>query len=610
MALLSWSVSMGTPAPGLDSSWNAGLAMATEQGLAFGREVVFSYGPLGFLQGQLVWFGDLAVLAFLFSASLYVAFCIALVWALRRSLPLLPSVALAYLALAVLPLLEQPLLVAAIAALALLEKERSPRFLWVFAIAAASFAAFEALIKLSIGPVVLAIFVLALVGARASRLVLAAFAGLFVGELLILWLASGQSLSTLGDFATNTLQIISGYSTAMLRDVDVPAWKVTLATIAAALLTIALIAGSATARFRDQRARWCAVALVAIAAFILFKEGVVRTDAGHLSLYFSSACVLWVAIPWAHSRWPWLLAVAALIALAGIPVRPPGLPTRLDPVDNVRLAGESVRTLVSPGRRAEIERTGREGLQALYAIDPRMLAELRGRTVAVEPWEVAAAWAYELDWRPLPVFQNYSAYTAELDRLNADDAADPDGPQRILRENPLLVLPEFETRDLDNRYIGWDPPEQARAVLCNFVPLATDERWQVLGRVPDRCGPERALGSVEAGEGEPVEVPAPGPGEVVFVRIDGAEVGGLEKLTTMLLHARIRDAVLDGTARYRLIPETAGDGLLLRADQRAVADLGGFSPVPQARTIAVEGGGGELRYEFFATTLRSAAKAP
>ena len=75
---------------------------------------------------------------------------------------------------------------------------------------------------------------------------------------------------------------------------------------------------------------------------------------------------------------------------------------------------------------------------------PAQLAALRGHSVAVEPWEVAAAWAYGLDWLPLPVFQNYTAYTARLDRLNSEAIEDPArGPERILRENQALVVPQF-----------------------------------------------------------------------------------------------------------------------------------------------------------------------
>jgi hypothetical protein len=246
-------------------------------------------------------------------------------------------------------------------------------------------------------------------------------------------------------------------------------------------------------------------------------------------------------------------------------------------------------------------------MKAVYRLDGQTQAALAGHTVAIEPWESGVAWAYRLDWQPLPVFQNYSAYTAGLDGLNAAEAESASGPERILRENPLLVFPEFPTADLDGRYPGWDPPRQARAVLCNFAPLRTTERWQVLGRIPDRCGPTHPLGSSDAGYGQVVQVPSPRPGEVVFVRIHGTEVAGLERLSNLALHARVRQIVVDGAQTYRLIPETAADGLLLRGDPHVTAAEGAFAQVPQAKTIQLEGAGGELRFDFYAMTVRPPA---
>lgn len=598
VALFTWQVGMHAPGPGLDPSWNAGLAMAAEQGLQFGREVVFSYGPLGFLHSPYVFYGDLGVLAFLFSAAIHLGFCLALVWALQRVLPLPLAAVVAFVLIAVLPPLEQSLLLAVLAALALLEEERPRRLLDAFVLAGASYAAVEALVKLSTGPIVVAIFLLALLGARAGRLRIAAFLGIFAVEVLALWLAAGQSLAAIPDFVANTREIISGYSGAMIREVDVAPWKVTAASIAAGAIAIGLVAACAAGRFRDRRARWAAAGLMAIAAFTVFKEGVVRTDAGHLSLFFSAACILWIAIPWTPHRRLWLLGGAVAIVLMSLPVRPPEMPTHLNAVANARNAFDQARTLFSSSRRAEAMTAGRAGMKATYRLDPQTRAALRGRTVAIEPWEVGVVWAYDLRWQPLPVFQNYSAYTAGLDRLNAEAVEDPEGPERILRENPLLVFPEFPTRGLDSRFPGWDPPQQARAVLCNFAPLRTTPRWQVLGRVPERCGEPQPAGSAEAGEGEAVEVPAPREGEVVFARVDGAGVEGLERISTFLFHARVRRAVVNGSQSYRLIPETAGDGLLLRG-RGPFLEKHGFSPIPQARTLALTGAGDGLRFDFF-----------
>lgn len=597
-ALLVWRPAIYAPGAGLDAGWNAGLTMAVEQGLQWGHEIVFSYGPLGFLQSPFAYYADLAFPALLFTAALYVCFCIVLVRALARVLPLLIAVAIVFFMLAALPLIEQPPLLAVLVAMAMLERDRSPRQIDVFVVAGASFAAVEALVKLSTGPIVAIVFLLALIGAGARRSRIVAFLALFAVEVLALWLIAGQSLGALPDFLANTREIVSGYSSSMLSEPDVPDWQVMVASIAAAVTSVGLLAGGFLGSYRDNRARWVGIAVTGLVAFTLFKEGVVRTDAGHLSLFFSSATVLWIAIPWSRRLWP-LMAVGGLaIAIAGYPVRPEGVKTNLDVLASVRSASEQVRNLFSPSRRGDLVSSGRSGLKGTYRLDATTRAALAGRTVAIEPWEVSVAWAYELDWEPLPVFQNYSAYTSGLDRLNAEAVESPDGPERILRENPLLVYPEFPTLDIDSRFTGWDPPEQERAVLCNFVAVHTTERWQVLRRVPERCGEPRPAGSAEAGEGEAVAVPTPRKGEAIFVRIDGAGVGGVERIATALFHARVRRLVVDGDRSYRLIPETAGDGLLLRG-RGAFAAPGPFRPFPQARTIAVTGAGDGLRFEFF-----------
>jgi hypothetical protein len=610
VALLGWQIGFQTPAPGLDSSWNAGLAMAVEDGLHFGREIAFTYGPLGFLQSRAVFFGGQAVLSVLYTGALYVLFCIGLVWALRRAVPLLLAVVIAFLAVAVLPLalLEVSLLTAVIACFWLLETERPSRALDLFVLAAATFAAPAALIKLSTGPLVAVVLLIALVGARAGGRRIAAFAVLLAVEVAALWAVSGQSFGDIPAFVDHTLQLSGGYSSAMLRSTEVAPWKVTAAVAIAIVSGLALVAAAWFSGARDRRGRCAGVVIAALVSFAIFKEGVVRIDAGHLTLLFANATILWLAVGLGGPRPRLMLAAAVVIFAISLPVRPAGLGTQFDVVTNLRTVWHSVRTLADPGRRDELTLGGRAGMQTAYALAPGALAQLQGHTVAVEPWEIAAAWAYELDWQPLPVFQNYSAYTPALDRLNSEAVEDPGGPERILRDDPQVVVPEFPGPDLDGRYRSWDPPEQARAVLCNFVPLYTDTLWQVLGRVRDRCGAPREVSSVSAAAGAAVTVPTPGPGEVIFVRIDGAGVSGLERLQTFLFHAGSRHLVVDGSARYRLVPETAGDGLLMRAGA-GVAEPGPFSPLPEARTIAVEGGADRLTYDFYAMRVNP-ARAP
>jgi hypothetical protein len=597
LAVLTWSIALAPPSVGLDASWIAGVSMATHAGLHYGTDFVFSYGPLGFLGLPLAFYPTFGLLSLVYLCALYIGFCATLVWVLRRRLPGWLCVVLGFALLGLVPLIEQALVLATLLALALLEKERPPWVLHVYVFLAPTFAAVEALTKLSTGPVIALVLILALIGSRPRLWQVGVFFALLVGQLAAFWFATDQTLGNVGPFIENTIEISSGYSTAMMRLVDVPGWQVALATIVAALLSLAMVGVASRLPFRDRRARWCAVLLMVLSVFALYKEGVVRPDAGHLSLYFSSACVLWIGLPWGRARW--LLIGAVAIALIGIPMRPKETATNYGVIGNVELAAEQVHALLSNGRREEIIADGRENEKVVYALEPKALAALQGHTVTVEPWETAAVWAYELDWRPPPIFQNYSAYTAHLDRLNATVIESPGGPERILRENPPFVYDEFPTPDLDGRFAGWDPPEQMRTVLCHFEPLTASLRWEVLGRTEDRCGEPVPVEAVEGRYGEPIAVPQPGPGEVVFVRIYGAGVRGLEKLTNLFLHARSRHVLINGTGRFRLVPETAADGLLMVGDPALAEPEGAYSPLPQAQTIEVEGPGGDLTFDFF-----------
>jgi hypothetical protein len=229
----------------------------------------------------------------------------------------------------------------------------------------------------------------------------------------------------------------------------------------------------------------------------------------------------------------------------------------LDPVARVRDGFNQARTLLDPGRRADARYAARLGLILEYRIDRRTLGLLRGHTVDVEPWEASIAWAYDLDWRPLPVFQSYSAYTSDLDDENAESLLAEGGPARILRHVGM-----GDDRSIDGRYGPFDEPITLRTELCRYRVLRTTERYQVLARGHDLCGRERPLGQTTTGLGQDVQVPEARPEEAVLVRVEGTEPGAVEAIQGFLYRPGLWLIVVDGQ-RYRLIPASARSGLLL-----------------------------------------------
>lgn len=598
-AILTWNPVLVAPSTGLDASWILGLNLAAASGLDHGTQFVFTYGPLGFLEEPLVIDGLLATLSAIYLLALRAALAATLLYAARRSLPW-PAAALAALAVTmIMPRGIVPLALVTVWCLVALqdpERNRAPRLL---VIGGGALAGLELLVKLNVGITILLLVViatLALPGTRGRNLatLLASFAAAFA----VLWLAAGQGLGNIDDYVRSSFQVVSGYSEAMQVDTSPASWD----WWAALLVGLASIGATALAtRGWPWARRAAALAIVALLVFALEKYGFVRHDGGHVGAYFAGLAAVWVGL-----QWRGIARLAPCVATALIVLAYAGVSNELDNgLFRPRLAIDQLRTLLVPGERAEAREAGRSAMQSAYAVDPRIIDRIGDAPVDARPWEIGLIWAYDLDWRPLPLIQDYQAYTPELDRLDAEALASADGPEFLLRhqgygESPLIGL--------DGRLTSFDSPQATLVMLCRFRPQLTTARYQLLSRGSDRCGEPRRLGTVTASYGEPVSVPAAGSGEAVFARIDGAGPTGVEQLRTLAYRAAIRHMTFDA-GRVLLPPRNATSGLVLSIPDRADFPAP-FGVAPDARTIAIDSEGGfatsdgPLEIEFFAVPIR------
>jgi hypothetical protein len=270
-------------------------------------------------------------------------------------------------------------------------------------------------------------------------------------------------------------------------------------------------------------------------AFVWFKQGFVRHDA-HSIDFFVAMLIAAIGLTLTR-RVPATVALLALTTLlTGYFATARPIPWEwLRQADGWRKLTAHIDTLRHPDA---FTADARRNLRAGEGIDPETLALLRGRTVHVFPSEAAVAWAYpELRWKPLPVFQGYQAYTDDLDRLNADALAPPDGPERLLRTT---------------EYSPFEDPRAVREVLCRYRELRATDRWQVLARAPWRCGPLRSLGERPISVGEEVPVPAPRPGEAVLMALHGAGPDVAERLRALVFKPYDRWIAFDDERRRRV----------------------------------------------------------
>ncbi len=601
VALLTWPIRFVSPAPGIDPSWSSGLYMAVHDGMNFGSEVVFTYGPLGFLAGPQLWYSWLAVVAYAYSATLYIAFAITLIWMLNRTISLEGSAVVAFLYLVTfLEVGLVPLLLAVGWSFTALSADRPPAAVRMLAIGGGALSAIAPLVKLSVGPPAVLICLLGLAGARAGRREWLLFAATAGGGLLSLWLLSGQALGDLWNYAVNGAQIASGYSEAMALDAA-PTWQ----AIFLAASALGLVAAVSRASFRDSRSRWFACGLTAVAAYVMFKYATTRLSPVLVSIGASVMVGILLMAPWPHPRTFAYLAASAALGAVGFHIS--SLPPRLDVVGNIKGLVDSAELAVRPGLRQRRIDEARASLRAALPLPPEALAAVRGKRVAIDPWEASVAWTYELDWSPLPVFQSYSAYTPRLDALNAAAAEAPDGPQVILRAQAGGDSALGGSRSFEGRVAAWDPPEQNLAILCNFRSTLTVGIWQVLSRIRDRCGEPKPISSISAKPGKTVKIPRAGRDQIVILRLKGIGIEGLERLRLLVWQPRPRAATLNHAATPSpLVPSTNEDGLIVSRDPR-LDSPGVFAQLPEVRTMSVEGVDRQLQFDFYRVEVQPAS---
>jgi hypothetical protein len=588
LALASWQTLPLVPSAisGLDDSWQAALQMAHHYHVAFGSHLVFTYGPLGFLSVPTLWYGQLGALAVFYAVVVRIALAAALFTGARRSYGTAPALLVALLISSIVPgevganlasFESVPFFILVVWGVDRVSSERSVTTLSAIA---GALAGLELLNKVSTGVEFAALAVVLACAARGPRLRhLAVVLSTLLIALIAGWLLSGQDIAALPAYVRGSAQIISGYSAALSYEQPMLGWQYAAAWIA---FGFGLAAAWQMTNDGGARRRWGTVVMWIVFCFLEFKEGFVRHDVFHAPLYFIALLGGFVAFTWSAGRRTLGLTMAVALFALALAAESTSLSSVLHPVGDFNSAFHQAEQVLNSSDSNAITAEGRAAVQAAYPLDAGTLRLVEGHSVAVEPDQADVAWAYQLAWRPLPVFQSYAAYTTTLDRRDADDLNSAYAPQRILRNlDP----------GIDGRLQPFDEPLTTRAILCRYQQLRATSVWQVLAREHNRCGAPVLIRRVRAEWGQPVSVPPPANDHsLVLATVEGVQVGGVERLTGLLYKPAQRVVLLNGYA-YRLVEGTADDGLLLRAP--AGADYPPpFNLAPDATTIAFQKAGG------------------
>jgi len=472
------------PAPpdnDVDSSLSGVLNYAHQQGIQFGPELVFTYGPLGYL------------MFFYFSPH-----AAGLRMAVDVALCLVTATGLCLVAWRLRPLWRWPLLVlffwivpnvttradlvihTGLLCWGLLCFVESGRRLPVYALMFTVLAAFSALAKVSF--LFVAIAGVALVGCDMAvrgrwRLALGIVGGFGAGFVLG-WLGSGQELAHLGAYLANGLAIIDAYNGALgweglklLRTIGLVLAPVVLAMI---LLRTAPAFGSGE-KHRARR-RGLLLAWLLLLSFAVWKYGCVRSGREVVFLGFISVLAFVLeALPCERPvarRWARCLALGACgLALITMQVFSfAGWPGSLG--EPFREFGRNLVWLLHP---AEYQRQMGEAIEAKRreARLPRCRELIARDSVDVFGQCQAYALHNDLNYRPRPVFQSYVARSRPLMQLNEQFYLTNAAPEYVL----------FRLYALDRKFPVLEDAHVLRTLLANYAPLTTEGRFVLLKRI-------------------------------------------------------------------------------------------------------------------------------
>ena len=541
------------PTAALDPSWMYALNEAFSRNLLFGRDVVFTFGPLGAAYAAIYHPAtDSMVLAVrcLVAASLCTGFLL-LFWNRRIVfLLILPF------STSVMVLWEAPdAFFSAIPMLLLLVVVRltSPPNSPLYLPAGRAVIAGLILISGTVGllPLIKGSFggiggldgliaVALAVRARHFRLAisLTGAAGL---AFIIAWLATGQHVSNLWDYFSNLSQIISGYSEAMSNSgPDIQP----LVSLVAAACIFSLSWGA------DLRAfpRWLVPLIVALNLCVGFKAGFVRQDGIHVTMtvanfFFTAFAVCSLrqgSTSLALTIFSWLTLAVIYEGIGPVINSPEAAFDRLAEGITLRLQGFT----------PQFERA----LEDIRRDVP--LPSVNG-TVDIYPTELAALFAHGFEWSGRPVFQSYSAYTPALDTLNSSHLSGSQAPAHIF----------FSIAPIDERLPAIEDAGSWPELMSHYAPVGYDGRYLHMIRSPDQpmSGPEAPQVSVDATLGQWVNLPRfDGAATWAKIEVYPTLVGRIALTGFRIPQLNITIQLDDGRKiQHRLIADMASRGFLL-----------------------------------------------
>ncbi|WP_054052315.1 hypothetical protein [Pseudomonas nunensis] len=556
------------PAAGLDNSWMFGMNEAIAQHMAFGRDVIFTFGPYAsvYTKEYHPATGSLMLLGSVFLALAYTVGTLFLINKERWCLGLVYSLFLASLVYSRDSLLFSfTLIVAASAYKAMMLKEtgsEKSKSINLALIILLFSLGLPALIKGSMlilcGAISILCFLLFVMKKEKALAVMSL--ALPASSMIFFWLVSGQSIGDMPAYIANMGPIASGYTDAMSYVGKVSEiWNYLLAS---AVLCAGLFANRR--QFKPENMfLWC---IFSVFLFLAFKGGFVRHD-GHASMAAISlitAALIYLSVTSNKLN----LAVAGLCILASFYIINNYVKT-----NTAFLKHNIVQTYTKAYEGISNSLEDSHWLDKKFSAAVNNIKEsanlpiLQG-TTDIYSYSQSDLIASGNQWNPRPILQSYSVYTESLAIKNRDHLLGANAPDNII----------FSVEPLDHRFPALEDGTSWPALLSNYHPtmLRADNRlFLAKNPTPTNDANPTTIQSAIHHLGE--EISVPDMASPVFVELDIKPnlFGHLANILFKSAQLKIKVTLTGGQSQeYRLISGFTKSGFIISPLVESTSDFG------------------------------------
>lgn len=212
---------------------------------------------------------------------------------------------------------------------------------------------------------------------------------------------------------------------------------------------------------------------------------------------------------------------------------------------------------------------------------------LANKSIDIIPWDLVLVPANNLNWKPRPIFQSYSAYTSHLDNLNYESFVN----------NPRdFLLYSFQA--IDGRHPFFDEPKTFSFVHCNYGSklVIGNDNWSLflLDKLSNNiCLSEQNNHSIRIKWTENNSLESLNNSTILKgnVKIKYTLFGKIYKTVFRVPPVTIKVQYLDDSqAEYRIIPENADNGVILshlpRNDQEVLSFFSDINSQYQVKSFS------------------------